>query len=87
MHIKLPVRCTFRCLLFTAYMHHVHSYIIIMHYMCNCFDRTYMALETLIEPHQLVAVLQCVAAVGRILLSGGWGRYVHTHTHFTHHST
>ena len=41
-----------------------------------------MALETLIEPHQLVAVLQCVAAVGRVLLSGGWGRYVHIHTHF-----
>lgn len=40
------------------------------------FNRTYMALETLTEPHQLVAVLQCVAAVSRVLLSGGWERYV-----------
>ncbi|PIK56150.1 putative proteasome activator complex subunit 4 isoform X2 [Apostichopus japonicus] len=34
-------------------------------------DKTYHALETLTEPHQLVATLSCVLAVSRTLLKGG----------------
>lgn len=40
------------------------------------FGRTYAALETLTEPHQVVATLQCVATVSRVLMSGGKGRSV-----------
>lgn len=35
----------------------------------NC--RTYPALETLTEPHQLTATLSCVIGVARSLVSGG----------------
>jgi hypothetical protein len=42
------------------------------------FFSTYMAFDTLIEPHQLTATLQCVTAVSRSLLSGGYGRYMYT---------
>ncbi len=35
---------------------------------------TYTALETLTEPHQVIATLQCLTAVSRSLLSGGNGR-------------
>ncbi len=37
---------------------------------------TYTALETLTEPHQVLATLQCLTAVSRELLSGGHGRWV-----------
>ena len=43
--------------------------------LCFVFS-TYMAFDTLIEPHQLTATLQCVTAVSRSLLSGGYGRYI-----------
>lgn len=33
--------------------------------------RTYPALETLTEPHQLTATLSCVIGVARSLVSGG----------------
>lgn len=38
-----------------------------------CFQnsRTYPALETLTEPHQLTATLSCVIGVARSLVSGG----------------
>lgn len=35
------------------------------------FYRTYPALETLTEPHQLTATLSCVIGVARSLVSGG----------------
>jgi len=38
--------------------------------------RTYAALETLTEPHQVTATLQCVTGVSRTLLNGGDGRQV-----------
>ena len=41
------------------------------------FFSTYTAFDTLIEPHQLTATLQCVTTVSRSLLSGGYGRYVY----------
>ena len=34
------------------------------------FLRTYTALETLTEPHQVVSTLSCVTVVSRALLSG-----------------
>lgn len=34
-------------------------------------NRTYPALETLTEPHQLTATLSCVIGVARSLVSGG----------------
>ncbi|KAJ8044540.1 Proteasome activator complex subunit 4 [Holothuria leucospilota] len=37
----------------------------------SLLDKTYHALETLTEPHQLVATLNCVLAVSRSLLKGG----------------
>ena len=52
----------------------VHVFILIILYAL--FFSTYMAFDTLIEPHQLTATLQCVAAVSRSLLSGGYGRYI-----------
>ena len=42
---------------------------------------TYQALESVTEPHQVTATLQCVAAVSRSLLSGGMGRYVSEREH------
>ncbi|XP_064386719.1 proteasome activator complex subunit 4-like, partial [Halichondria panicea] len=36
---------------------------------------TYQALDTVTEPHQVTATLQCVSAVSRALLNGGMGRY------------
>lgn len=38
---------------------------------CLAFYRTYPALETLTEPHQLTATLSCVIGVARSLVSGG----------------
>lgn len=35
------------------------------------YHRTYIALDTLTEPHQLVATVSCVVAVARTLLKGG----------------
>ena len=43
---------------------------------CISLGRTYAALETLTEPHQLTATLQCVSGVSRTLLDGGRGRQV-----------
>lgn len=40
-----------------------------LYFLLNC--RTYPALETLTEPHQLTATLSCVIGVARSLVSGG----------------
>lgn len=41
--------------------------------MCECAApcRTYPAMETLTEPHQLTATLCCMIGMARSLLSGG----------------
>lgn len=41
--------------------------------------RTYTALETLTEPHQVVSTISCVTAVSRSLLAGG--RYPEGRSH------
>ena len=51
------------------------------HSVCIFLCSTYQALETVTEPHQVTATLQCVAAVSRALLSGGMGRWVHRPVH------
>ena len=33
--------------------------------------RTYEALETLVEPHQVTATLACITSVARVLVTGG----------------
>lgn len=33
--------------------------------------RTFEALETLVEPHQVTATLSCITSVARVLVSGG----------------
>lgn len=34
-------------------------------------DKTYEALETLVEPHQVTATLSCITSVARVLVTGG----------------
>ena len=35
------------------------------------FCRTFEALETLLEPHQVTATLTCITSVARVLVTGG----------------
>ena len=39
--------------------------------MESFFFRTFEALETLVEPHQVTATLNCITAVARSLVTGG----------------
>ena len=60
-------------------LHNIEAYLgncglLIVHVIS--LGRTYAALETLTEPHQLTATLQCVSGVSRTLLEGGKGRQV-----------
>lgn len=43
-------------------------------YVCLFVLRTYTALETLTEPHQIMTVLPCLVAVSKPLLTGGRSR-------------
>ena len=48
---------------------HLSEGLIVSDHGFFCFFRTYPALETLTEPHRLIACLHCVVAVARQMIS------------------
>ena len=48
--------------------------------MFLCLYRTFEALETLLEPHQVTATLTCITSVTRVLVTGG-GHFPAAPTH------